>query len=193
VAQAKRSVRTMKAKFPGGAIPHDLTLDQAAALHLYTVEGPFYHRLNALLRNPDRARIVPLFDFLALLRSACLKLPKHAVTTYRGVKCARTELKPAGSFEKDGMLDLWAVTSTARKIDRIQTFLGTSGDRTILALECRHAVDIRPFSAFGSGEEEFILVPGSSFEVSSVLDAGNGLSIVQMAEDPDLDFGAGMS
>jgi hypothetical protein len=69
----------------------------------------------------------------------------------------------------------------------------TAGGRTVLALECCHAVDIRAFSAFGSGEEEFILVPGSAFAVASVLDAGGDLAIVQMAEDPDLPFAAEMN
>jgi hypothetical protein len=113
------------------------------------------------------------------------------VTTYRGIRCARANLKPVDTYTEDGTVELWPITSTSRKISRIQKYLGKS-KCTILALECRHAIDIRPFSAFKSSEEEFLLIPGSTFEVTSVLDKGE-LSIVQMVEDRDLGFGEGMS
>lgn len=36
-----------------------LSADAIAALHLYTCESAFYREINAVLRSPDRARLVP--------------------------------------------------------------------------------------------------------------------------------------
>ena len=109
--------------------------------------------MNALLRHADRARLKPLYDYLAIFFRAVEKLPKHAVVTYRGIRRAHSALTPAGAYDEGGI---------------------------ILVLECRHAVDIREFSNFqgNASEEEFLLVPGTPFVCKSVLVAGGGLTIV---------------
>ena len=58
-------------------------------------------------------------------------------------------------------------------------------------IKARHLVDIRAFSAVES-EEELLLLPGTALVVKSVLNAGNGLILIQLEEDlqsaPLLDF-----
>ena len=48
----------------GGAAtnPHNLTLDEAASITLYTLESPLYQLENARLRNADRNKLKPLFE-----------------------------------------------------------------------------------------------------------------------------------
>jgi hypothetical protein len=67
--------------------------------------------------------------------------------------------------------------------------------RTVLALECRqcgrHSGLQRLWQRRGGVHPRPRVI--SAFAVASVLDAGGGLAIVQMAEDPHLAFAAGMN
>ena len=59
------------------------------------------------------------------------------------------------------------------------------------AIKARHLVDIQVFSSV-KNEEELLLLPGTALVVKSVLNAGNGLTVIQIEEDlelaPLLDF-----
>ena len=48
------------------------------------------------------------------------------------------------------------------------------------------ARDIQRSSAMGSTEREFVLSPGCCLVVEDILDAGHGLTIVQLAEDASM-------
>ncbi|GKQ40363.1 uracil-DNA glycosylase, partial [Streptomyces sp. A012304] len=52
-----------------------LSADAIAALYLYTCESAFYREINAILRSPDRSRLVPYLPYLRLLFSAVSGLP----------------------------------------------------------------------------------------------------------------------
>jgi hypothetical protein len=65
-------------------------------------------------------------------------------------------------------------------------FMGKSGARCMFNINCVSARDIQRYSAMGSKEREYVLLPGSSFVVEDILDAGSGLTIVQMVEDSSL-------
>jgi hypothetical protein len=124
-----------------------------------------------------------LFDYIRLFLSAVEKLPKEKVTVYRGVARAAKEMQPAGLYtEKGELVTLWPINSTAKLMDRVADFVGDSGPRTILTLECTQAVDVQPFSAMATKESEYLLVPGSEFEVVAVLPQGD-LTLVQLRED----------
>jgi hypothetical protein len=54
-----------------GASPApSLSLDEAAAVHLYTLQSPFYSLINAALRCADRAALEPYRLYLRLLLAA---------------------------------------------------------------------------------------------------------------------------
>jgi len=51
-----------------------ITVDEVAALHLYTLGSAFYRKLNEALRDPARASIHLFFGYLRLFFSAVSKL-----------------------------------------------------------------------------------------------------------------------
>jgi hypothetical protein len=57
-----------------GSDPHGLTQDEAAAIHVYTQESPFYRVLNEHLRGTDRSKIEPY--------KPCACLPRARQTSY---------------------------------------------------------------------------------------------------------------
>jgi uracil DNA glycosylase len=69
----------------GGALAYakktaaaQLSADEIAALHLYTMESALYRELNAALRAPDRARVKPYILYLRLFLSALERLQPTA-------------------------------------------------------------------------------------------------------------------
>ena len=53
-----------------------VTLDDVAAIHLYTQENPIYGTLNAALRSENRDTVKPYWGYIKLLQTALFKLPK---------------------------------------------------------------------------------------------------------------------
>jgi hypothetical protein len=61
--------------------------------------------------------------------------------------------------------------------------MGKSGARCLFTVSAVGARDIQRYSAMGSSEREYVLPPGTCLVVEDILDAGAGLTIVQLAED----------
>ncbi len=74
------------------------------------------------------------------------------------------------------------------------SYLGQKGSRTLFSIECKNGKCIREHSCFPD-ETEVLLLPGFSFEVTSKLNAGNGLyviglkQIVSTSEETSTSFG----
>lgn len=62
-----------------------------------------------------------------------------------------------------------------------RAFLGSRGKRTLFGVVPARAVGIRDFSAF-TGEEEFILAPGTQLKVTEVKAGRGGLCTVKLTE-----------
>jgi hypothetical protein len=60
------------------------TVDEIAAIHIYTVESDFYRKLNAFLRE-ERTHVASVFKYLRLFFHALGKLPPFPSLLYRGV------------------------------------------------------------------------------------------------------------
>ncbi|CAF4767490.1 unnamed protein product [Rotaria socialis] len=112
--------------------PDNLSHEESAAIHLYTMQfdsdPSFYELLNSILRDEYRDNLKPWFTYLKLFLTALHKLPSHPQTVWRGGLCARTQL-----VSKDT-------------------------------------------------DKEFVLMPGSYFEVVGQLNPADGLYIIQMKE-----------
>eukprot|EP00698_Gefionella_okellyi_P004356 TRINITY_DN14028_c0_g1_i1.p1 TRINITY_DN14028_c0_g1~~TRINITY_DN14028_c0_g1_i1.p1 ORF type:complete len:285 (+),score=36.64 TRINITY_DN14028_c0_g1_i1:58-912(+) len=185
VAGDKRSwwaTKFISESFPSG-IPFALTMDEAAAVHLYTQQwinpdDSLYRRLNAALRNADRVLIRPYFSYMALLLGALNKLPKFSNTVYRGVRGNLSSQYPKGT---DGVW--WAFSSCTKSVEALESplFCGQEGDRTVFAIRNVSGVCITDFSAF-KNEDEVLLPAGFQFQVDSIADMGHGLRIVQLSE-----------
>jgi uracil DNA glycosylase len=162
-------------KQSGGAAD-GLSADEIAGLYLYTCESAFYRQINAILRSPDRTRIIPYLPYLRLLFSAVSRLPARKEPLWRGVSLDLRAQYPLGRT-----VTWWGVSSCTSKLSVAQGFLGRRGKRTLFEVHPVRAVGIRGFSAF-TGEEEFILAPGTQLKVTDVKADRGGLYTVQLAE-----------
>ncbi|MFC5752839.1 ADP-ribosyltransferase domain-containing protein [Actinomadura rugatobispora] len=161
------------------AVDGRLSADEIAALYLYTCESAFYRQINATLRDPDRARAVPYLPYLRLLFSAVSRLPARKEPLWRGVSLDLRAQYPLGRT-----VTWWGVSSCTSEIGVARAFLGHRGKRTLFEVTPVRAVGIRSFSAF-TGEEEFILPPGTQLKVTDVKAERGGLCTVKLTELPE--------
>ena len=156
----------------------------------YTQESKFYKGLNKSLGKRDRSKLLPYFPYLKILLTALHKLPPCPdVIVNRGVKLpplgdGRGQPPLADRYAVGDEPIWWAFSSATASLSVLQSeqFLGTSGNRTIFQLKVRRAVDVSKYSAIKAEDERLILC-GTPFKVTSKLNAGNGLWMVQMEED----------
>ncbi|MEV8093181.1 ADP-ribosyltransferase domain-containing protein [Kitasatospora sp. NPDC085879] len=153
-----------------------LSADAIAALHLYTCESAFYREINAVLRSPDRSRLVPYLPYLRLLFAAVSQLPVRTAPLWRGVSLDLRSQYPLGRT-----VTWWGVSSCTSEPGVARAFMGSRGRRTLFEVVPARAVGIRDFSAF-TGEEEFILLPGTQLEVTDVKSERGGLCTVTLTE-----------
>ncbi|MFF0752622.1 ADP-ribosyltransferase domain-containing protein [Streptomyces sp. NPDC004267] len=153
-----------------------LSADAIAALYLYTCESGFYRDINAVLRSADRGRVVPYLPYLRLLFSAVSRLPAQHRPLWRGVGLDLRRQYPVGRT-----VTWWGVSSCTSEPAVARAFLGSRGKRTLFEVTPARAVGIRNFSAF-TGEEEYILAPGTQLEVTDVTTERGGLCTVKLAE-----------
>ncbi|MFC0598839.1 ADP-ribosyltransferase domain-containing protein [Streptomyces palmae] len=153
-----------------------LSADAIAALFLYTCESGFYRDINAVLRSADRGRVVPYLPYLRLLFSAVSGLPAQTRPLWRGVALDLRRQYPVGQT-----VTWWGVSSCTSELSVARSFLGSRGKRTLFEVTPARAVGIRSFSAF-TGEEEYILAPGTQLEVTDVRAERGGLCTVKLTE-----------
>jgi uracil DNA glycosylase len=156
-----------------------LSEHEVAALYLYTAESAFYRQLNATLRNPNRELVRPYYPYLRLFFSALSKQKGHTGSLWRGVAL---DLRP--QYPKDGTVTWWGVSSCTSKLSVAQGFLGSRGRRMLFEVKPAGAVSIRSFSAF-TGEEEYVLPPGTQLKVVDVRSEASGLCTVKLEELPE--------
>ncbi|MFD9306670.1 ADP-ribosyltransferase domain-containing protein [Streptomyces sp. NPDC060048] len=153
-----------------------LSADAIAALYLYTCESAFYREINAVLRSPDRTRVTPYLPYLRLLFSAVSGLPAHTRPLWRGVSLDLRAQYPMGRT-----VTWWGVSSCTSELSVARSFLGNRGKRTLFEVTAAQAVGIKSFSAF-TGEEEYILTPGTQLKVTDVKSERGGLCTVKLTE-----------
>ncbi len=159
--------------------PGSLSADAVAALYLYTCESAFYREINAVLRHPDRSKLVPYLPYLRLLFSAVSGLPVRTEPLWRGVPLDLRSQYPVGRT-----VTWWGVSSCTSELGVARAFLGSRGKRTLFEVQPARAVGIRRFSAF-TGEEEFILLPGTQLKVTEVKAERGGLCTVRLTESEE--------
>jgi hypothetical protein len=117
-----------------------------------------------------------------------LDLPETAETIFRGVKD-----KVYTTKDKGDDIIWWAFSSSTASMGVLYNpqYLGPEGDRTMFTIKSRCFVDIRKYSNYQDLEDERLLLPGTFFQIKDVLDAGHGLRMIQLDEQPTpplLDF-----
>ncbi|CAF1134185.1 unnamed protein product [Adineta steineri] len=162
----------------------NLTQDESASIMLYSMEWEpldecLYCTLNATLRSKNRSNLKSWFLFLRLFLAALFRLPPIPhLTVFRGIK-----LDLSKQFKKDETFIWWGFSSCTTSIEVLQSeqFLGTEGTRTMFAIHCNSARDIRKHSYFPS-EDEVLLLAATEFQVKGILNQGHGLRTIQLQE-----------
>ncbi|MFF0558213.1 ADP-ribosyltransferase domain-containing protein [Streptomyces sp. NPDC004266] len=172
----ERSTRFAETKTAQPEAAGGLSADAISALYLYTCESAFYREINAVLRSPDRERLVPYLPYLRLLFSAVAELPPQTRPLWRGVALDLRSQYPLGRT-----VTWWGVSSCTSEPSVARAFLGSRGRRTLFEVTPARAVGIRRFSAF-TGEEEYILTPGTQLKVTDVRTERGGLCTVRLTE-----------
>jgi hypothetical protein len=184
IDQLDRSVKAAK-KYCHFPSRHGLTLDESAALYLYTMEGgdnSFYRVLNQALRSEDRRALQIWFPYLKLLDTALSKLPDIRRNIWRGV------LGDIGKdFQKNEAFTWWNVSSCSLSVDVIKNFISSDTKSTLFLIEATHGKDISSYTNYPT-EDEVLLAPGVQLRVvANALDHPGGLNIVHLLEVTDGD------
>jgi hypothetical protein len=162
---AEGSVKLAKAMDRG-----ELTVDEAAAIHLYTTNY-LYKPLNASLRALTREKVKEYFAYLRLLLTALDKLPKSKKPLYRGVA-----LDLSAQYKLGSQVTWWAVSSCTPDLKVASSFGGGGKKSTLFVIDSIRSVGIRELSQYKT-EEEFILAPGTDFSVTKVNTKGSLVEI----------------
>jgi hypothetical protein len=135
----------------------DLTLDESAAIYLYTMPTLFHSNLNDRLRAGNRNEMEPWFAFLKLVITALGKLPSLATIVWRGVA---TNI--SSNFVDNLLQTWWTVNSCSTNPRVVEFYLGGTG--TVFGIEVIHGKDISKYSACPD-EQEVVLMPGTRVRV----------------------------
>ena len=130
-----------------------LTLDESAAIYLYTMPTSFHSKLNDTLRAGDRQQLEPWLAFLKLFIVALGKLPSLATIVWRGVSS-----DISSDFIDNPVQTWWTVNSCSRNLKVVESFLDELG--TVFCIETMYGKDIANYSAFPE-EEEILLMPST--------------------------------
>ena len=164
--------------------PDGLTIDESAAIRLYTIEWEEPHRslysmLNSALKKDDRRYLRPYFKYLKLFLTALAKLPcLPPQTVWRGVtKDLSAEFLP------DTSVTWWAFSSCTNELTVLENnmYLGTIGNRTLFSVETINGRAIRAHSHFVV-EDEILLLPGTQMIVQSQFCPAPDLHIIHLKQ-----------
>jgi predicted DNA-binding WGR domain protein len=128
------------------------------AIAIYT--GSFYSEINECLRNEDRKKISPFFNYLKMLFEACDRLKPQKRTLWRGIGVDLSKQYKVGS-----QITWWSISSTTSAKSVAENFMyNCDGVSTFCTIEAQTAIDISAISLIPS-EREFLLLPGTQFLV----------------------------
>jgi hypothetical protein len=118
------------------------------------------------------------WGFLHSLLTALTRLPPRHRFVHRGVKEDLRKQYPIGI-----PIVWWGFSSCTSSIGVLEckNVFGKTGTRTLFQIECSTGKDVKKHS-FIHKEDEILLLPIREFMVTSCLDSGNGLYIIQLQE-----------
>ena len=164
--------------------PDGLTIDESAAIRLYTIEWERPHRslysmLNYTLMQHDRELLRPYFKYLKLFLTALAKLScVPPITIWRGVTKNLSEQFPPGT-----PVTWWAFSSCTTELTVLENnmYLGITGDRTLFSVETINGRTISAHSHFVT-EDEILLLPGTHMIVQSQFSPAADLHIIHLRQ-----------
>ena len=164
--------------------PNGLTIDESAAIRLYTIEwveerSSLYSVLNRTLKTDTRKNLQPYFKYLKLFLTALTKLPCVPPSTiWRGVTKDLSAQFPAGT-----KVIWWGFSSCTTSLPVLESnlYLGDAGKRTLFSVEAFNSRDVRAHSHFVC-EDEVLLLPGTQMVVQSQFSPGSDLHIIHLKQ-----------
>jgi hypothetical protein len=158
----------------------NLSSDESASIHLYTMEWPedqdsFYTLLNRKLRSEKRNELRSWYLYLKLFFTALYKLPSLKSIVWRGIRGDATHL-----YRKDFIW--WGVSSCTDSLEVVEKFVGRSGVRTLFMIDCLNGKAIKPHS-FYKDENEILLMPGTYLRVIDKCSPADDLHIIRLREE----------
>jgi hypothetical protein len=183
-------------RFREGSNPSRLTVAGIASINLYTGEfgsPAFYSVLNSNLREAKREQCRPFVPYIWLLMHALRDCPQYDKRlVFRGV----LGVNLSSQYPKFREVTWYQFSSCTcdLSVEQKDEFCGNKGIRTLFAIELTTGRGriIDQYSLEPS-EAEVLLPPNSRFRVKGLLNAGNGLTQIQLEElpclEPILDFG----
>ncbi len=161
-----------------------LTIDESAAIRLYTMEWKAPHRslysmLNHTLKTGTRQELRPYFRYLKLLLTALIKLPcVEPLTIWRGVTKDMSAEFPPGT-----LVTWWSFSSCTTSLTVLENnmYLGNTGERTLFSVDVINGRTIRNHSHFVT-EDEILLLPGTHMIVQSQLSPAPELHIIHLKQ-----------
>ena len=164
--------------------PDGLTIDESAAIRLYTMQWPnphssLYKMLNCAFKMGNRNELQPYFKYLKLFLTALVKLQfVPPQTVWRGVT---SDL--SGAFPTDKVVTWWRFSSCTTRMPVLENdnFLGNTGPRTLFSIETINGRSIRAHSHFAT-EDEILLLPGTRMIVQSQLNPAPDLHIIHLKQ-----------
>jgi hypothetical protein len=151
-----------------------LSINESAAIYLYTMMEPFYPKLNEALRAENRSALKPWFAFLKLFIAALKKLPSSPTTVWRGVGD-----NFGSDFDENREHIWWSVNSCSPHQNVARCFADPKG--TLFSIGSIYGRNITEYSA-NQNEKEVILMPGTRLRVKSAWSVQDGLSTVVLEE-----------
>jgi hypothetical protein len=168
---------------------NNLTIDESAAIQLYTMESKseeesLFYVVNSTLRLADRSQLKSVSPYLALLIGALEKLPPFNGLVYRGVSG-----NISSNFVKGKKLTWWGFSSCTQSLDVLskEEFLGKTGQRTLFYIVCINGKSIQNYSYFSPDDQEVLLLPGTAFLITGKKRVNRDLTIVHLMEI-EIDF-----
>ena len=165
--------------------PDSLTIDESAAIRLYTIEWDkphqsLYSMLNYTLKDANRENLRPYFKYLKLFLTALVKLPcAPPLTVWRGVTRDLSAEFPPGT-----PVTWWSFSSTTTELGVLENnmYLGVSGDRTLFSVEVVNGRSIQAHSYFVT-ENEILLLPGTYMVVQSQFSPAPELHVIHLKQE----------
>jgi hypothetical protein len=164
--------------------PDRLTVDESAAIRLYTIEWerPYrslYSMLNYTLKTADREDLRPYFKYMKLFLTALAKVPcVPPLTVWRGVTKDLSVEFPPGT-----PVTWWAFSSCTTELTVLESnmYLGDTGKRTLFSVEVINGRSVRAHSHFVT-EDEILLLPGTQMVVQSQFTPAADLYIIHLKQ-----------
>ena len=164
--------------------PDGLTINESAAVRLYTMEWhkphpSLYKMFNLALRDTDRDNLRPYFKYMKLFLTALVKLPCVATTTvWRGVT-----IDMSANFAPDTTVTWWSFSSCTTQLPVLENnmYLGKAGKRTLFSVEAINARTLRAHSHFPT-EDEVILLPGTHMVVQTQFNPAPDLHVIHLKQ-----------